>query len=119
MKKTILLPAVLALFFSCASTNSATVAVGESKSKVLKTLGNPVRTLDNNQNGEILVYADQVFDKDNSEGSQIAGSHYWRYNYVYVNKEGKVTSTRQEKQNYPPQAIDSVKMEGLNLLTSK
>ena len=112
--------ALLALFvFSCASTSSATVAVGEAKTKVLKILGNPVRTLDNNQNGEILVYADQIFVKDNSEGSQIAGSHYWLYNYVYVNKEGKVTSTRQEKQNYPPQAIDSVKMEGLNLLTSK
>lgn len=110
------MPAVFAFFFSCASTNSATVAVGEAKSKVLKTLGNPVRTLDNNQNGEILVYADQVFTDD---GTSLAGSNYWRYNYVYINKEGKVTSTRQEKQNYPPQAIDSVKMEGLNLLTSK
>lgn len=110
------MPAVFAFFFSCASTNSATVAVGEAKSKVLKTLGNPVRTLDNNQNGEILVYADQVFTDD---GTSLAGSNYWHYNYVYINKEGKVTATRQEKQNYPPQAIDSVKMEGLNLLTSK
>ena len=116
MKKTILLPVVLALFFSCASTNSATVGVGEAKSKVLKTLGNPIRTLDNNQNGEILVYADQVFTDD---GTSLAGSNYWRYNYVYINKDGKVTSTRQEKQNYPPQAIDSEKMEGLNLVTSK
>lgn len=116
MKKTIVLTAILALFVSCASTNSATVAVGESKSKVLKTLGNPVRTLDNNQNGEILVYADQVFAGD---GTSLAGSHYWRYNYVYMSKEGKVTLTRQEKQNYPPQAIDSQKMEGLNLVTVK
>lgn len=117
MKKTILLPAVLALFFSCASTNSTTVAVGEAKSKVLKTLGNPVRILDNNQNGEILVYADQVFTEDGT--TSLAGSNYWRYNYVYINKEGKVTSTRQEKQNYPPQAIDSQKMQGLNLITAK
>lgn len=116
MKKTILMSAVFALFMSCASTNSATVAVGTSKTKVLKTLGAPIRTLDNKQNGEILVYADQVFVKD---GAQIVESNYWNYNYVYVNKEGKVTSTRQEKQNYPPQAIDSVKMEGLNLLTYK
>lgn len=115
MKKTILITAVLALFLSCASTNSATVAIGENKSKVLKTLGNPIRTLDNNQNGEILVYADQVFDGD---GTSLAGSNYWRYYYVYVNKEGKVTLTRQEKQNYPPQAIDSQKIEGLNLLTA-
>ncbi|MBO9585764.1 MAG: hypothetical protein J7574_16490 [Flavobacterium sp.] len=116
MKKAILIPAVFALFVSCASTNSASVAVGEAKSKVLRTLGNPVRTLDNKENGEILVYADQVFTDG---GTSLAGANYWRYNYVYVNKEGKVTSTRQEKQNYPPQAIDSQKMEGLNLLTSK
>lgn len=116
MKKTILIPAVFALFMSCASTNTASVAVGEEKSKVLKILGNPVRTLDNNQNGEILVYADQVFSEDRTS---LAGSNYWRYNYIYINTVGKVTATRQEKQNYPPQAIDSVKMEGLNLLTSK
>lgn len=117
MKKTMLIPAVFALFMSCASTNTASVAVGEEKSKVLKVLGNPVRTLDNNQNGEILVYADQVFSEDGT--TSLAGSNYWRYNYVYINTGGKVTATRQEKQNYPPQAIDSVKMEGLNLLTSK
>lgn len=113
------MPALLALSISCASTGPATVAVGEAKSKVLKTLGNPVRTLVNNQNGEILVYADQVFKRDNSDGSQISGSNYWSYNYVYIDKEGKVTSTRQEKQNYPPQAIDSQKIQGMNLLTEK
>ncbi|WP_281631743.1 hypothetical protein [Flavobacterium luteolum] len=120
MKKTIVMSAFLALFiFSCASTSSTTVAVGEAKTKVLKKLGNPVRTLNNNQNGEILVYADQIFDRENSDGSKIAGPNYWRYNYVYISKEGKVTSTRQEKQNYPPQAIDSQKMQGMNLLTAK
>jgi len=116
MKKTILIPAVLALFMSCASTNTATVDVGVPKVKVLRTLGNPIRTLDNKDNGEILVYADQVFIKD---GGEIVETNYWRYNYVYISKEGKVTSTRQEKQNYPPQAIDSVKMEGLNLVSYK
>ncbi|MEN2487701.1 hypothetical protein AAYQ05_07850 [Flavobacterium sp. B11] len=119
MKKTIVMTALLVLFISCASTNSTTVAVGEAKTKVLKKLGNPIRTLDNNQNGEILVYADQVFNNENSDGSKIAGPNYWRYNYVYISKEGKVTSTHQEKQNYPPQAIDSRKMQGMNLLTSK
>lgn len=116
MKKIMLLAPIFALIVSCASTNSASVAVGETKSKVLKTLGNPIRILDNNQNGEILVYADQVFVED---GTRLAGSNDWRYNYVYISKDGKVTSTRQEKQNYPPQAIDSQKMEGMNLLTAK
>ncbi len=73
-------------------------------------------TLDNKQDGEIFVYAYQVFSEN---GTALAGSHYWRYNYVYISKEGKVTLTRQEKQNYPPQSIDSEKMEGLHLLTSK
>nr|WP_294787005.1 hypothetical protein [uncultured Flavobacterium sp.] len=118
MKKTLLLSTMLALAVSCASVNSATVDVGEAKSNVLKTLGNPVRVLSNNENGEIFVYADQVFTKNHSDDSS-AGQNYWRYNYVYINKEGKVSSTRQEKQNYPPQAIDSQKMVGMNLLTSK
>jgi len=118
MKKTVLLSAMLAVFVSCASVNSATVDVGETKSNVLKTLGNPVRVLSNDQNGEILVYADQFFTKNHSDDSS-AGANYWRYNYVYINKEGKVSSTRQEKQNYPPQAIDSQKMLGMNLLTAK
>ena len=116
MKKTLLVSVVFAFFISCASANSTAVAVGETKSKVLKTLGSPVMTLDNKQDGEIFVYADQVFSK---KGTRLAGSHYWHYNYVYISKEGKVTSKRQEKQNYPPQAIDSIKMEGLGLLTSK
>lgn len=116
MKKTILIPAVLALFISCASTNSPNVAIGEHKTHVLKVLGSPVRTLDNKENGEILVYADQDIVED---GSKIAAANYWRYNYVYINKEGKVTSTRKENQNYPPQAIDSQKIAGMNLLTAK
>ncbi|MET3026662.1 hypothetical protein ABXT06_08310 [Flavobacterium sp. UW10123] len=116
MKKTLLVSVVVAFFIACASANSAAVVVGETKLKVLKTLGSPVMTLDNKQDGEIFVYADQVFSES---GTAMAGSHYWRYNYVYISKEGKVTSTRQEKQNYPPQAIDSQKIQGMNLLTAK
>lgn len=107
-----------AVLISCSSSVATVANVGESKQKVIKTLGTPVRTLDNSKDGQILVYADQVFLNNHSD-SQMAGEHYWRYNYIYINKEGKVTSTRQEKQNYPPQAIDSVKLSGMNLLTSK
>lgn len=115
MKKIMLIIAILILHVSCSSSkNSMTASVGQTKSKLIKIWGTPVRTLSNNQEGEILVYADQVFvDSD----SRMAGQNYWNYNYVYVNKEGKVTSTRQEKQNYPPQAIDSQKISGMNLLS--
>jgi len=120
MKKLILFTAIL-LQLSCSSSkNAMNNSVGETKAKLIKTWGTPVRTLADNQDGQILVYADQVFtNEDNSDGSKIAGQNYWTYNYIYVNKEGKVTSTRQEKQNYPPQALDSQKMEGMKLLTSK
>lgn len=118
MKKNIILLGMSVMLISCSSSVATVANVGESKQKVMKTLGLPVRTLNNNKDGEILVYADQVFLRDNSD-SQMAGENYWRYNYIYINKEGKVTSTRQEKQNYPPQAIDSVKLSGMNLLTSK
>lgn len=117
MKKLIFLPALVSLFISCASNSSAVVgSVGETKSQILTNWGTPIRTLENNNNGEILVYADQIFINNGSEG--MAGKNYWNYNYVYINKEGKVTSTKQEKQNFPPQAIDSQKMLGMNLLTS-
>lgn len=118
MKKIILFLGISAVLMSCSGSAATVATVGESKQKVIKTLGTPVRTLDNSKDGEILVYADQVFLNNHSD-SQMAGEHYWRYNYIYVNKEGKVTSSRQEKQNYPPQAIDSVKLLGMNLLTSK
>lgn len=121
MKKIILITAFLILLVSCSNTKGiASVSVGETKSKVIRNWGTPVRTLSNNQDGEILVYADQVFvNSDHSDGPRMAGDNYWKYNYIYINKDGKVTSMRSEKQNYPPQAIDSQKMMGMNLLTSK
>ncbi|GEM_PF-535548 len=121
MKKILLITAIFILHVSCSgSKNTMEVAAGETKSKLIATWGAPVRTLLDNQDGEILVYADQVFvNLDHSDGPKIAGQNYWNYNYIYVNKDGKVTSTRKEKQNYPPQAVDSQKIAGMNLLTAK
>lgn len=120
MKNLIIIIATV-LLYSCSGTkNSMAVFAGETKSKLIKTWGTPVRTLSNNEDGEILVYADQVFvNEDHSDGPKMAGNNYWNYNYVYVSKDGKVVSTRYEKQNYPPQALDSQKITGMNLLTAK
>ena len=93
--------------------------VGETKQKMMETLGPPIRTLHNNNDGEILVYAEQVFINSDSRGSTIAGPNFWNYEYMYVNKEGKIFSYRNEKQKYPPQAIDSQKIMSMNLLTVK
>lgn len=121
MKNLIIIIAIVLLHVSCSGTKSSmVVSAGETKSKLIKTWGTPIRTLPNNENGEILVYADQVFvNEDHSDGPKMAGQNYWNYNYVYVSKEGKVISTRYEKQNYPPQALDSQKITGMNLLTAK
>ncbi|MDR7210014.1 hypothetical protein [Flavobacterium piscis] len=109
------------LFLACSGTkNTGEKWMGEYKNNLIKNWGPPIRILNNAESGEILVYAEQVFlNSDNSKGSKIAGQNYWNYNYMYVNKEGEIFSVRSEKQNFPPQAIDSQKMIGMNLLTVK
>lgn len=119
MKKNMMWVAIL-IFWACSSSkNTADKWVGETKREIIKTWGPPVRVLDNDKEGEILVYADQIYTDTDSEGSRIAGPIYWNYNYMYVNKDGKIFSYRTEKQNYPPQALDSYKLSTMNLLTSK
>jgi hypothetical protein len=121
MKKVIFIAVLFMLHVSCSSTKSSMMGwVGESKQKLIETLGPPIRVLDNDKEGKVLVYAEQIFtNSDNSEGSRIAGPNYWNYNYMYVNKEGQIFSCRKEKQNYPPQALDSNKLSTMNLLTVK
>ncbi len=119
MKKIIVLCAVMVLS-ACASSKIAEEKwVGKSKQNLMKSWGTPVRTFDNATDGEILVYADQVYEKDNDHDSRIAGTSYWTYTYIYVDKAGKIVSFRNEKQNYSPQSIDSNKLAGMNLLTVK
>jgi hypothetical protein len=120
MRKITLLAFIIILQTSCSSSKGSMIGwVGESKQKLIKTYGSPIRVLDNDEKGEILVYAEQVFTESDSDGPKMAGPNYWTYEYVYVDEAGKIVSYRNEKQNYPPQAIDSQKMAGLNLLTSR
>ncbi|MTH14030.1 hypothetical protein [Flavobacterium sp. LC2016-01] len=119
MKNIILLITVLFLCACSSSKNSGDKWVGKSKQNLIKSWGTPIRTFDNTTDGEILVYADQVYEKDKDHDSRMAGPLYWNYIYIYVNKAGKIVSFRNEKQNYPPQSIDSDKLAGMNLLTVK
>lgn len=120
MKKLFLLIVTGILFLDCStSKNRSEKWMGESKNSFIKNWGPPVRVFNNAENGEILVYAEQVFVTDNSKDLGLAGESYWNYNYLYVNKEGKIFSKRSEKQKFPPQAIDSQKMMSMNLLTVK
>ncbi|MDQ6469102.1 hypothetical protein RB619_00515 [Flavobacterium sp. LHD-80] len=119
MKKIIVLCAVMVLCACASSKNTGDKWVGKSKQNLMKAWGTPVRTFDNTTDGEILVYADQVYEKDKDHDSRMAGPLYWNYVYIYVDKSGKVVSYRNEKQNYPPQSIDSDKLSGMSLLTVK
>lgn len=114
MKKNILLIAILFLQISCSTNNVHDNWIGESKQKLMKVWGPPVRILHDEQDNEILLYADQVFTTNHSsEVSGYAGPYYWKYDYMYVNKSGKIASWRNEKQKFPPQSVD-VKMIGMS-----
>lgn len=93
--------------------------VGKTKQNFIKASGAPVRTFHNTE-GEILIYADQIYKKaDNTNGSPMTASNYWEYLFVYINNEGKVTSLRNEKQNFPPQQIDASVLKQANSITAK
>ncbi|KUJ61930.1 hypothetical protein AR687_10255 [Flavobacteriaceae bacterium CRH] len=115
MKKIILLTATI-IITACSSTKTESDKwVGLTKRNIMKSLGAPVRTLTNDANGEILIFADQVYtNSENQNGSTRVGSNYWKYTFVYINNEGKVSSWRNEKQEYPPQQIDAKKLIGIN-----
>jgi hypothetical protein len=119
MKNYVLLIAILILSSCSSSKITGDKLVGKTKQNLIKTWGTPIRVFDNNADGQILVYADQIYDELNRNDSREAGSSYWKYTYMYVDKNGKVSSFRNEKQNYPPQALDSNKLATMNLLTAK
>lgn len=110
---------VIVVFGACsASKTTGDQLVGKTKQNLMKTWGTPIRVFDNTNDGQILVYADQIYDESNRNDSREAGSSYWKYTYMYVDKNGKVSFFRNEKQNYPPQALDSHKLTTMNLLTA-
>ncbi|RUT71634.1 hypothetical protein D0817_02800 [Flavobacterium cupreum] len=120
MKKLYLLSVMLLITAACTSTkNSMDSWVGKTKQTFIKDSGPPVRTF-RNDDGEILIYADQIYKKaDNTNGSPMTASNYWEYLFVYINSEGKVTSLRNEKQNFPPQQIDATLLNLTNSISAK
>lgn len=120
MKKLYLLTVILLLTAACTSTKKSMDSwVGKTKQIFIKNSGPPVRTF-RNDDGEILIYADQIYKKaDNTNGFQMTASNYWEYLFVYINNEGKVTSLRNEKQNFPPQQIDASVLRQTNSISAK
>jgi hypothetical protein len=105
MKKNILLLVILILYACSSTKNTAENWVGKSKNSLINSWGPPVRIIQDSENGnEILIYADQIYI-DNSASHKMAGRAYWNYVYVYANKEGKIYSWKNEKQQLRPQEI--------------
>lgn len=107
MIKKILLLLTIFILHSCSSSKNASDKwVGESKKNLIKSWGTPIRTLNNAEQGEILIYGQQVYaNASNEEGSRIAGPNHWIYTYIYANKEGKIYSYKTDKQRITPQEI--------------
>lgn len=94
--------------------------VGKSKQSLIKSWGPAIRAINNGENGEILIYADQVYaNQNNKYNSEETISNYWNYTYVYINRQGKVESWRKERQVYPPQQISAVSLLGKYVVSVK
>ncbi|OXB08754.1 hypothetical protein B0A81_08550 [Flavobacterium plurextorum] len=104
MKKITLLLIIVILTSCSSSKNTLDGLTGKTRHNLIKSWGFPIRTI-NNAQGQILVYADQVYKNSNNAKQRIAGPSYWNYTYIYIDFEGKVYSYKNEKQNYPPQQI--------------
>ena len=103
--KNYLLLLTILILQACSSTKNAnSLWVGESKQKIISNWGPPIRTV-NNEKGQMLIYADQIYNNKNS-GSTIAGPSHWSYTYVYIDKAGIIYSLKNEEQKLPPQEIE-------------
>ncbi|WP_264523196.1 hypothetical protein [Flavobacterium sp. N502536] len=106
MKKLLILLIILILQACSTTKNPNDQWIGQSKKNLIKIWGPPIRTLQNSDQGEILLYAEQVYtNAATSEGPRMAGSNYWNYTYIYTRKDGKIYFYKTDKQQQPPQTI--------------
>jgi len=120
MKKIFLLAVLSLISVSCASTkNSMDGYVGKTKQNFMKTWGTPIRTVNNDQKEEILIYADQVYTNPTNNHNDSSEANYWNYTFVYVNTAGNIVSWRKEKQFFPPQQISANELTGSNTISAK
>ncbi|WP_233430756.1 hypothetical protein [Flavobacterium tructae] len=69
MKKLLVLTVLLILQACSTAKNTNDQWIGQSKNNLIKAWGPPIRTINNQDHGEILIYADQVYANTNtSEG---------------------------------------------------
>lgn len=116
MKNSIVLTCIWTVFLACGSAKSNTEKwIGDTKINLIRDKGMPIRTIQYEGNGEILIYAYQIIE--HSKNSNRIEKSYWSYNYFYTNTEGKIVSVRNDKHHFPPQTIDYDKVVNLSLIT--
>jgi hypothetical protein len=109
MKKLLLIP-LLVFLFSCASKKMDTW-MGHTKQDIIERWGYPDRIVDNEQSGEILIYAKNVYVAPSTyntgySAAYIQGENYWSYTYFFINPNGVAYHWLKQKQPIPPQQID-------------
>lgn len=84
--------------------------IGQIKTNMINTWGPPVRIFKIDKKGEILIYAHQIFTPSNKKTYRNSNPYFWKYTYIYINKQGEIFAHKTEKQNYPPQLVDPNKV---------
>ncbi|WP_229029109.1 hypothetical protein [Flavobacterium sp. SLB02] len=80
--------------------------MGETKKNLIKSWATPIRSIDNAEQGEILIYGEQVYaNVNNEEGARIAGPNHWDYTYIYVNQGRENLFVKKDKQQHTPQEL--------------
>lgn len=89
--------------------------MGHSKQDLIMKWGPPARYTSDGGNGEILVYAKQVYLPPSSSSfytpgtvttSYDQGLNYYDYTFFYVNTNGNIYHWLTQRQSIPPQQID-------------
>lgn len=107
------------LFFYCSCGPSLTEImnswIGHSKQELIMSFGIPSRIESDGAGGEIVVFAQQIYQAPSNNtiytegGSSTvhnSGYNFWAYKLFFINKEGKVYHWLTQNQQIPPTQID-------------
>jgi len=90
---------LLIVFSGCVSKKTKLDTwIGSSKHQLILSWGPPVRTENDGNGGEVLVYAHEVYIPEYRQ-------HYWDYKMMYADKDGKIYHWRMSRQQIPPTQI--------------
>lgn len=89
----------IAVIFSCSSQKNVLNSwMGMPKQKLILSWGPPIRTADDGNGGEILIYAKRTY-------VQQYGWNWWDYKMMYANNEGTLYHWRTSREHVPPTEV--------------